>query len=90
MGRHLSFFFFTMVEDTTLGQSRVLVKYSEDLEQATKIEEIRSISASLIDLLNEHKLARTEPVDGEIARVYATAMTEIEGACMWAIKAICK
>ena len=79
-----------MWPEQTLGESRVLVKYSEDLQQATKIQEIRSISASLIDLLNEHKIARSEPVDGEQARVYATAMTEIECACMWAIKAICK
>ena len=63
--------------DYTLGESRTLVRYSEDLNQATKIQEIRTISASLIDLLNEHKMARIE-ADGEIARVYATAMTEIE------------
>ena len=67
-----------MDSETTLGESRVLVKYSEDLDQATKIQEIRTLSASLIDLLNEHKMARTIPVDGEQARVYATAMTEIE------------
>lgn len=67
-----------MESETTLGESRVLVKYSEDLDQATKIQEIRTLSASLIDLLNEHKITRTVPVDGEQARVYATAMTEIE------------
>lgn len=79
-----------MDTETTLGESRVLVKYSENPEQATRVQEIRTLSASLIDLLNEHKMARATPVDGEQARVYATAMTEIEGACMWAIKAICK
>ena len=79
-----------MSPELTLGESRVLVRYSEDLEQAMKIQEIRTISASLIDLLNEHKIARSEPVDGEQARVYATAMTQIEDACMWSIKAICK
>lgn len=79
-----------MGPELTLGESRVLVRYSEDLEQAMKIQEIRTISASLIDLINEHKIARLEPVDGEQARVYATAMTQIEDACMWSIKAICK
>ena len=79
-----------MSPELTLGESRVLVRYSEDLEQAMKIQEIRTISASLIDLINEHKIARSEPVDGEQARVYATAMTQIEDACMWSIKAICK
>lgn len=82
-----------MWPELTLGESRVLVRFrknSEDLEQAMKIQEIRTISASLIDLINEHKIARSEPVDGEQARVYATAMTQIEDACMWSIKAICK
>ena len=42
------------------------------------IEKIRVLSAELIDFLNEHKMARIVPVDGEKARVYANAMTEIE------------
>jgi len=79
-----------MGPELTLGESRALVRYSEDIDQVTKIQDIRTISASLIDLLNEHKIARSEPVDGEQARVYATAMTQIEDACMWSIKAICK
>lgn len=52
-----------MLEETTLGQSRVLVRYSEDLPQSTKIDEIRTISASLIDLLNTHKMTRPEAID---------------------------
>ena len=79
-----------MPEETTLGQSRVLVRYSEDLQQASQIDEIRTISASLIDLLNTHKMNRPESIDWETARVYAQAMTQIEDACMWSIKAICK
>ena len=73
----------------TLGQSRVLVPYSDDDIQAQQIQRIRELSAELIDLLDEDKTSRTE-MDGEVARVYATAMTDIEVACMWSIKAICK
>lgn len=76
--------------DTTLWESRVLVTYNQDPAHLAKIAKIRSLSAELIDFLNEDKMSRQPAVDGEQARVYATAMTEIEGACMWAIKAICK
>jgi len=76
--------------ETTLGESRVLVTYNQDPKHIENIAKIRAISAELIDFLNEHKMARIVPVDWEQARVYATAMTEIEWSCMWAIKAICK
>ena len=76
--------------ETTLGESRVLVTYNQDPKHLAKIAKIRELSSELINFLNEHKMIRTVPVDGEQARVYATAMTEIEWACMWAIKAICK
>lgn len=81
---------FIFMPDATLGETRVLVSYNQDPQQLANIAKIRELSAELIDFLNEHKMARPVPVDGEQARVYATAMTEIEGACMWAIKAICK
>jgi len=76
--------------ETTLGESRVLVTYNQAPVHLENIAKIRDLSAELINFLNEHKMARPVPVDGEQARVYATAMTEVEGACMWAIKAICK
>ena len=55
---HLSFFFLFM-DETTLGQSRVTVKYDSGSEQALKIQKIRDISASLINFLNEDKISRT-------------------------------
>jgi len=76
--------------ETTLGESRVLVTYNQDPVHLENIAKIRNLSGELINFLNEHKMARSAPVDGEQARVYATAMTEVEGACMWAIKAIRK
>lgn len=76
--------------ETTLWQSRVLVTYSQDTIQQIQIAEIRKISASLIDFLEEHKKNRPNAIGAEEARLYAHAMTEIEWACMWAIKAICK
>lgn len=80
--------------DPTIGESRVLVTYNQDPEHLANIAKIRQLSAELIDFLDAHKNKRTDNgavvLSWETARVYATAMTEIEGACMWAIKAICK
>lgn len=76
--------------ESTLGESRVVVAYSQDTIQQIQIAEIRKISASLIDFLEEHKKNRTTEIWWEEHRVYAHAMTIIEDACMWSIKAICK
>lgn len=78
------------MSEATLGESRVLVTYNQGTVPQIQIAEIRKISASLIDFLENHKRNRTSAIGSEEARLYAHAMTEIEGACMWAIKAICK
>jgi len=72
----------------SLGQSRVMVKYSDSEEQQKKICCIRAFGAEMIDFINYDKSKKD--VDGEQARVYAHAMTVIEDAVMWSIKAICK
>lgn len=77
------------MDTKTLGESRVLVQYKNDEVQNFNIVQIRKLSAELIDFIETHKQSRTA-MDWEIARVYANAMTEVDGACMWAIKAICK
>ena len=66
--------------EPTLGESRVGIDFnpSGDLE----IAGIKRKAADLIDAVN----ALPAPT-GEAARVRAVAMTEIEGAAMWAVKA---
>lgn len=73
--------------EPTLWETRILVKYND--KNNSKIERIRFLCAELIDFLEEDKIARNV-MDWEIARLYDNAMTEIEWACMWSIKAICK
>lgn len=68
----------------SFGINRVKVVY-KDTEEST-IEEIRQKLAEFINLLKEHELNSS----GETARLYATAYTEIENACMWGIKAVTK
>ena len=65
--------------EPTLGESRVAsISPSGDPE----IAGIKRKAADLIDAVN----ALPAPT-GEAARVRAVAMTEIEGAAMWAVKA---
>ena len=64
----------------TLGESRVGVDFNPGGNP--DVDSIKRASARLIDLL--HGL----PADsGETARLKAVAMTEIEGAAHWAVKA---
>jgi len=71
----------------TLWEKRVLVQYNDKNKE--KIEKIRFLCAEIINFLENDKNSRNE-MGWEIARLYANAMTEIEWACMWSIKAICK
>lgn len=49
------------------------------------VENIKARCAELIDDLNDKRLA-TE--DGDIARMLAVAITELQTAQMWAVKAV--
>ena len=42
------------------------------------MQRIRDLSSQLIDFLEADKIARGDKMNGEIARLYANAMTEIE------------
>jgi len=75
--------------ENTFGNSRVLVEYKQDSKHLANIAKLRELHAWIIDFLKEHQDKRCEN-NSEIARLYANAMTEVEGACMWSIKAICK
>jgi len=76
-------------ETTTFWEKRVNVVYKNDDNTLDSIWKIRTLSAELIDLL-ENDFKKHSEFNPEIKRVYANAQTEIEWACMWAIKAICK
>lgn len=73
----------------SLWEQRVSVVYSDNPVQKDLIQDIRNSGSQWIDFLAKHKDERPD-MDGEIARVYAHAMTVIEDAVMWSIKAITK
>lgn len=78
----------------SLGESRVLVNYSDDPVQKAQIDEIRTKGAAFIDAVNAFKSAIEEnqgiPLNQEQGRLFSLAFTTIEEAVMWSVKAVTK
>ena len=66
----------------TLGQRRVRVSFNPSANSV--VDNIKTDAAAMIDNINQISQAST---DGEVKRLCALAMTEIESAAMWAVKA---
>lgn len=73
--------------ENTFWEGRVTVNYI----QPDMTNEIRIISANFIDVVKSFEnIISKEWFDSEKARLFALAYTNIEEACMWAIKAVNK
>lgn len=66
----------------TLGEYRVGTTFNPGGHQM--VDAIKRAAADFIDLVD------TIPFDGEVGRLKALAMTHIEDAAMWAVKAATK
>lgn len=51
------------------------------------VNQVKELYAKIIDLCNDYRPADTE-MSGEQARLFKIAITEAQGAQMWAVKAI--
>src|SRR5262249_2943876 len=67
----------------TLGEERVRVSFNPSGDSA--VEEIKQLTAALIDKCGEARGLGTVPT--EEARLWSLAMTAYEEAAMWAVKA---
>ena len=70
---------------TTLGEYRVGITFNPGNNPI--VDEIKRLAADLIDCFDEHIDGEEGP---EIARLRALAMTHVEDAAMWAVKAVTK
>jgi hypothetical protein len=72
---------------STLGQQRVKADFNPAKNDT--VDKIKNKSAELIDLLQSMRPVGTqaEKVSGEKQRLISIAQTEIETACMYAVKA---
>lgn len=68
--------------EQTLGQKRVKAEFNP--EKNGLIDQLKNKAAELIDLCEQ---LRTDGCTGEKHRVISIAQTEIETACMYAVKA---
>lgn len=66
----------------SLGEDRVRMKFNPS--DNSLVSQIKQDAARAIDLCQEH-LWKTD--DPEVKRLWALAMTHIEDAAMWAVKA---
>lgn len=70
------------MEEQSFGEKAVGVKFNPS--GASEVDALKQAYAFAINSLNE---ARTNTTDGEKKRLYSVAITEAQGACMWAVKA---
>jgi hypothetical protein len=74
----------------TIGEDRVRVKFNPS--DNSLVSQIKQKSAELIDLCEQHKFRAvdpksSDPVGGEVNRLWSLAQTHYEDAAMWAVKA---
>jgi len=70
----------------TLGEYRVGISFNPGGNEA--VNEIKRAAADLIDYINDMPV--NMEAAGEVARLKALAITHIEDAAMWAVKAATK
>ena len=67
----------------TIGEQRVRTKFNPS--SSDDVQQVKETHAALI---NQMAQKSTIAVDGEHKRLYAEAMTRIEDAAMWSVKAL--
>jgi len=68
-------------QEQTLGEKRVRIDFNVTGESAVDV--IKQKSAELINII-----ASCPSEEGEVKRLMALAMTDIENGAMWAVKAV--
>lgn len=72
--------------EQTLGQKRVKAEFNPAKNDL--VDQIKNKSAELIDLVEKMRVGENKQgVSGECNRLISIAQTEIETACMYAVKA---
>ena len=69
----------------TKGEMRVGLSFNPS--QNTMVDQIKRKAADMIDLINSIESDSHSAVGNERGRLKSIAMTEIENAAMWAVKA---
>jgi hypothetical protein len=78
----------TAERQMTEGEYRVGVSFNPS--KSPMVDDLKAAAAKFIDLCKAVQTAANEAGNSEAARCAAVAMTEAEGAAMWAVKAVTK
>jgi hypothetical protein len=80
-----------MQKGPTWGEWKVGISFNPG--KNPKVDEIKRRAADLIDMINDLRTGESFPsseLGSEVARLKSLAMTHIEDAAMWAVKAATK
>ena len=69
--------------EMTFGEKACGVSFNPDNQ--SDVDAMKRNFAELVDLLNEHRIHATSP---EVRRMLSIAITEVQTAQMWGVKAI--
>lgn len=73
------------MEQQTLGEARVRINFN--VTDNSVVNEVKLLSAQLINLISSIEDGTNRKNSGEVIRLKALAMTAVEEAAMWAVKA---
>lgn len=76
------------MSEKTLGEKRVRTDFNPSA--TGNVSFIKEKTAELINVLEDYKNDPRNEIDGESARLIATAQTTFENAAMWGVKAVTK
>lgn len=71
------------MENSVLSFGQKAVGLTFNPSNDGNVQKVKELYAEIIDLCNE---MRNETVDGEVKRLLSVAITEAQGAQMWAVK----
>lgn len=75
--------------ELTFGEKAVGLTFNPGGDE--KVSKIKKLYAEIIDTMNDlrnGKFSNEETISGEMARLASVAITEAQGAQMWAVKAL--
>jgi hypothetical protein len=73
--------------DLSFGEKAMGVKFNPSGDE--KVAKLKALYAEIADILNNDRTAANgEPLRDERARLASIAITEAQGAQMWAVKAV--
>lgn len=73
------------MEERTLGEKRVRTSFNPSDDSV--VQHIKERAAEFINYIDDNVNQEQKPQEGEFLRLKALAMTAVEEAAMWAVKA---